>query len=144
MALAISLVRWMFGLLLGYLVRRHLVLSTVPRLCLEQTDTGMLPPSISFFVAPHLLTSVMNPFIDPQILTCFGCLRVALFGARSGRDVFAITLSLFVITLSSIITGACLPLVLDRIGFDPAHASTAIQVGRSVVEPRRPRLLFSD
>ena len=63
-----------------------------------------------------------------QMLTVFGCLRVALFGARSGRDVAAITLSLFVITLTSIVTGACLPLLLDRCGVDPAHASTAIQV----------------
>ena len=75
-----------------------------------------------------VLIEVKRAFIIGIMLTAFGCLRITFFGGRSVSDVLAITLSLFVITTTSIITGACLPLLLQRLACDPAHASTAIQV----------------
>ena len=43
-------------------------------------------------------------------------------------DALAITASLFAITFISILTGAALPLVLQRMRLDPSNASTTIQV----------------
>ena len=40
----------------------------------------------------------------------------------------AISISLFTIVFISIVTGAALPLVLDKLRLDAAHASTSIQV----------------
>lgn len=41
----------------------------------------------------------------------------------------AITFSLFLVVIISVVLGACLPLGLKKIGVDPAHSSTSIQVG---------------
>jgi magnesium transporter len=55
----------------------------------------------------------------------------------------AITFSLFLVVGISVVLGACLPLGLKKIGVDPAHSSTSIQVGeRGAARTRagRPRL----
>ena len=47
---------------------------------------------------------------------------------RKGPETMAITIALFSIVFFSIVFGATLPLLLKRIGTDPAHSSTSIQV----------------
>lgn len=47
------------------------------------------------------------------------------------RDAAAISMSLFLIVMTSVLLGAALPFGLARIGVDPGHAGTTIQVGRT-------------
>ena len=61
------------------------------------------------------------------ILSLAGFLR-AVFFRTPFPETIAITLALFMIVLSSVCLGAVLPLLLKRIGVDPAHSSTTIQV----------------
>jgi len=61
------------------------------------------------------------------ILTVVGFVRVAVF-KTAFDDTVAVTASLFIITFISVALGAALPLLLDKINVDPAHASTTIQV----------------
>ena len=44
------------------------------------------------------------------------------------RETLAITTSLFMIVIISIILGALMPLGMKKLGIDPAHSSTTIQV----------------
>eukprot|EP00605_Chrysophyceae_sp_TOSAG23-4_P000801 GSChrysophyteH1.ASY1.ANO1.890.1 assembled CDS len=43
-------------------------------------------------------------------------------------EIVAIVISCIIIVIVSVLAGACLPLCLQRVGIDPAHASTTIQV----------------
>ena len=52
----------------------------------------------------------------------------ALLSPCTTTELIAIVLSLITIVFVSIILGALLPLFLNFLGFDPAHASTTIQV----------------
>jgi len=61
------------------------------------------------------------------ILVSAGFLRVVLFKVAL-LDAVAISASLFVITSSSVVLGAVLPLALNAIRLDAAHASTTVQV----------------
>ena len=61
------------------------------------------------------------------IVTGVGFVRVAAFGTAP-LDTLAITASLLVISFSSVVLGAALPLLLERLAIDAAHASTTIQV----------------
>lgn len=61
------------------------------------------------------------------ILSAAGFLRAVFFKTPLPETV-AITLALFIIVLISVCLGAVLPLLLKRIGVDPAHSSTTIQV----------------
>lgn len=45
------------------------------------------------------------------------------------RDAAAIAASLFLIVLASILLGTALPFALSRVGVDPAHAGSSVQVG---------------
>lgn len=62
-----------------------------------------------------------------SLLTLTGFIRAAAF-ATPMPEAIAITAALFLIVFSSICLGAILPLGLKRIGIDPAHSSTSIQV----------------
>ena len=62
-----------------------------------------------------------------SLMVAVGLARVAVFG-YSSRDAIAIGLSLFLIVTSSVVIGASLPILIQRIGFDPAHAGATIQV----------------
>lgn len=66
-------------------------------------------------------------FALSSILSVAGFLRASLFQTPFAETV-AVTASLYVIVLCSICLGAVLPLGLRRIGVDPAHSSTTIQV----------------
>lgn len=61
------------------------------------------------------------------LVSLAGFCRAAVF-ATPLPETLAVVASLFFIVLSSICLGAILPLGLKRIGVDPAHASTSIQV----------------
>eukprot|EP00310_Coccolithus_braarudii_P023386 CAMPEP_0183337740 /NCGR_PEP_ID=MMETSP0164_2-20130417/5275_1 /TAXON_ID=221442 /ORGANISM="Coccolithus pelagicus ssp braarudi, Strain PLY182g" /LENGTH=271 /DNA_ID=CAMNT_0025507477 /DNA_START=105 /DNA_END=921 /DNA_ORIENTATION=- len=61
------------------------------------------------------------------VLLSAGFLRVFLFHVEL-LDAIAISASLFVITASSVIVGAILPLVLNALRVDAAHAATTVQV----------------
>eukprot|EP00527_Entomoneis_sp_CCMP2396_P006173 CAMPEP_0198147546 /NCGR_PEP_ID=MMETSP1443-20131203/36508_1 /TAXON_ID=186043 /ORGANISM="Entomoneis sp., Strain CCMP2396" /LENGTH=256 /DNA_ID=CAMNT_0043811931 /DNA_START=318 /DNA_END=1088 /DNA_ORIENTATION=- len=61
------------------------------------------------------------------VLTFVGFLRAAAFSTPLTETV-AITTALLFIVFSSICLGAVLPLGLKKIGVDPAHSSTSIQV----------------
>lgn len=61
------------------------------------------------------------------ILSCAGFLRALLFQTPL-PETMAVTLALSLIVFSSICLGAVLPLLLQRVGVDPAHSSTTIQV----------------
>jgi hypothetical protein len=54
------------------------------------------------------------------------------------RDAAAIAASLFLIVLASILLGTALPFALSRMGLDPAHAGSSIQVGVTATYAPRP------
>lgn len=61
------------------------------------------------------------------LLSVAGFVRAAVFRTPF-PETLAVTTALFMIVFSSIVLGAILPLGLKRIGIDPAHSSTSIQV----------------
>lgn len=61
------------------------------------------------------------------ILGVAGWLRAAAF-ATPYLETMAITASLFMIVMISVVLGATLPLGMRYVGIDPAHSSTTIQV----------------
>lgn len=62
-----------------------------------------------------------------SLMVLVGLLRVIIFGYTT-LDALAIGTSLFVIVISSVVIGASLPILIHRLGFDPAHAGATIQV----------------
>lgn len=65
------------------------------------------------------------------ILSIAGFGRAIVFQTPFAETV-AVTSALMLIVFSSICLGAVLPLLLKKIGVDPAHSSTTIQVNRGV------------
>jgi Mg/Co/Ni transporter MgtE len=61
------------------------------------------------------------------ILGAAGWLRAAAFSTPF-LETMAITASLFLIVMISVVLGATLPLGMKFVGIDPAHSSTTIQV----------------
>jgi len=61
------------------------------------------------------------------ILGVVGCIRAALFMVPLA-ETMAITASLLMIVIISILLGATLPLAMHYVHIDPAHSSTTIQV----------------
>lgn len=61
------------------------------------------------------------------ILSLAGFARAILFHTPFAETI-AVTSALMLIVFSSICLGAVLPLFLKKIGVDPAHSSTTIQV----------------
>ena len=66
------------------------------------------------------------------ILSLAGFLRATLFHTPF-PETMAMTLALSMIVFSSICLGAVLPLLLQKLGVDPAHSSTTIQVVMDVL-----------
>ena len=62
-----------------------------------------------------------------MILGLAGLLRAKVF-AVPWWETMAITTSLYLIVIISVILGASLPLAMEAVGIDPAHSSTTIQV----------------
>ncbi|KAL7514790.1 hypothetical protein ACHAXN_012111 [Cyclotella atomus] len=78
----------------------------------------------------------MKPFLRQEVkmglglsalLGITGCIRAALFRTPLGETI-AVTTSLCAIVLISVVFGNMLPLLMRRVGIDPAHSSTTIQV----------------
>ena len=61
------------------------------------------------------------------ILSMAGFCRTIAF-KTAFPEAITVTAALGLIVFSSVCLGAILPLILDRIGVDPAHSSTTIQV----------------
>jgi Mg/Co/Ni transporter MgtE len=70
---------------------------------------------------------IVRAFLLASIIVAAGFVRVVLFDGTI-VDAVAISASLFIIVSSSVILGTLLPLLLSKLGFDAAHASTSIQV----------------
>lgn len=66
------------------------------------------------------------------ILGAAGFVRVVVFDTTL-LEAFAITASLLVIVMVSILIGATLPLIMNYIRIDPAHSSTTIQVLMDII-----------
>ena len=62
------------------------------------------------------------------LIGIIGLARTMLSNETTTSEALAITLSLVIIVFVSIIVGAILPIILNFIKLDPAHASTSIQV----------------
>ena len=69
------------------------------------------------------------------ILSVAGFCR-AIFFKTPFVEAVAVTAALAMIVFSSICLGAVLPIILERIGVDPAHSSTTIQ-GKEITIARR-------
>ena len=78
-------------------------------------------------VKPFLGREMVMGICLTLIMGIAGFLRVYVFDTPLPQA-FAITASLLVITMSSIVLGATLPLLMNLCRIDPAHASTTIQV----------------
>ncbi len=65
------------------------------------------------------------------ILSLAGFLRAIVFQTPFAETI-AVTSALMLIVFSSICLGAVLPLLLKKMGVDPAHSSTSIQVKKTV------------
>jgi len=74
-----------------------------------------------------LTREVKMAFSLSGILSTAGFLRAAAFHTPAA-ETMAVTAALGLIVFSSICLGAVLPLLLKRLGVDPAHSSTTIQV----------------
>ena len=66
-------------------------------------------------------------FALSAILSLAGFIRAAIFRTPF-PETLAVTIALSIIVFSSVCLGAVLPLLLKRLGVDPAHSSTSIQV----------------
>lgn len=62
------------------------------------------------------------------IVGVFGFLRVYVFSDVPLAESIAITIALTSIVLMSVVVGALLPLLFQKVGLDPANSSTTIQV----------------
>lgn len=80
--------------------------------------------------------SIRTFIIKETIMACYlsavlgfiGFLRAVLSFDTTFSEAVAITIALMCIVFISVIIGAVLPILLNLIGIDPAHASTSIQV----------------
>ena len=81
----------------------------------------------------YLLRELKMAAILASALTAVGFARVNLFGAGTMEETLAITASLFVVTFTSVVFGAALPLIIEKTGQDPAHAGSAIQVAMDIL-----------
>lgn len=76
---------------------------------------------------PFLKKEVKMGFGLSALLGITGCVRAALFRTPLGETI-AVTTSLCAIVLISVVLGNLLPLLMRKVGIDPAHSSTTIQV----------------
>ena len=85
---------------------------------------GTLNPTTQ---SQFLSREIRMAFALSAILSIAGFTRAILFQTPF-PETMAVTLALSMIVFSSICLGAVLPLVLQKMGVDPAHSSTTIQV----------------
>lgn len=75
---------------------------------------------------PYVLTEFRTGFFLSLLLGTAGCIRAAIFFTPFA-ETLAITASLFMIVIISVVFGTTLPLLMKTVGIDPAHSSTTIQ-----------------
>ena len=75
-----------------------------------------------------ILREMLMAFALSLIVGAFGFLRVYVFSDVPLSESIAITIALVSIVLMSVVVGALLPLLFQKIGLDPANSSTTIQV----------------
>jgi len=88
--------------------------------------TKELQPNMKVFVTTVSAQAQVGLVLG-LFLSLGGFVRVYLTEG-SLEDATAISLSLFLIVMSSVVLGSALPFALSRSGFDPANAGTTIQV----------------
>ena len=93
-------------------------------LCVCTIALGTLNPQTQ---SQFLSRELRMAFVLSLILSLAGFLRAMLFQTPL-PETLAVTMALSMIVFSSICLGAVLPLVLQKVGVDPAHSSTTIQV----------------
>jgi cation transporter-like permease len=79
-----------------------------------------------------LLKQFLIGILISLVLVVFGYLRVVFFGTDM-KSALAISLALFLIVVVAVALGAVLPLVLNGLGIDAAHAGPAIQVLMDII-----------
>lgn len=89
--------------------------------------TGEVDPSPTERTTSIVTDEVIRAAVLACVLVVAGFVRVIAFDA-SLADAAAISCSLFIIVSTSVILGTILPLLLQSIKVDAAHASTTIQV----------------
>lgn len=93
-------------------------------LVIRQIATGELTSGAQL---RYLWNELKLALLITAVLVAAGFGRVAVFG-YSMHDAIAIAASLGVIVSTSILVGAALPMMLHRLGLDPVHAGSTIQV----------------
>ena len=93
-------------------------------LVIRQIATGELTSGAQL---RYLWNELKLALLITAVLIAAGFGRVAVFG-YSMHDAIAIAASLGVIVSTSIWVGAALPMTLHRLGLDPVHAGSTIQV----------------
>jgi Mg/Co/Ni transporter MgtE len=76
------------------------------------------------FITREIATGLALSFA----LGVFGLIRVMVLATVTFPEAIAISIALVCIVFSSVFLGAILPVFFQRIGIDPAHSSTTIQV----------------
>ena len=89
--------------------------------------TGEVSPDASAQTRGIVSDELARAVALASILVVAGFIRVIAFHADV-LDAFAISASLFLIVSTSVVFGSILPLVLQSLRIDAAHASTTIQV----------------
>lgn len=89
--------------------------------------TGEVAPDASARTIGIVSDEVARAIALATILVCAGFVRVVAFDATIA-DAAAISASLFLIVGTSVVLGTLLPLLLQALRIDAAHASTTIQV----------------
>ena len=90
----------------------------------KYTALGTLNPQTQ---SQFLSRELRMAFALSAILSVAGFLRATIFQTPF-PETMAVTIALSMIVFTSICLGAILPLLLQKIGVDPAHSSTTIQV----------------
>ena len=80
-----------------------------------------------------ILPEVLNGIVLGLLLVVVGFARVYFLHAGTLPECLAVVTSLFLIVSVSVVMGAFLPLALDRIGLDGAHAGPLIQVVMDII-----------
>jgi cation transporter-like permease len=87
---------------------------------------GMATGRVTGFSA--VIPELVNGLVLATLLVFCGFARVYFLHAGTLDECLAVVASLFLIVATSVVIGAALPLMLDRCGFDGAHAGPLIQV----------------
>jgi Mg/Co/Ni transporter MgtE len=90
---------------------------------------GLAVGSLTEQTTSHFIVrELIMAFALSTLIGAAGLLRAFFSAQTTLPETIAITVTLIIIVFVSIVTGALLPLLLQQLRVDPAHASTSIQV----------------